>query len=1139
MRTRLHCLRLYLGFLAVPFLLPAPVGAPDGKTAVFRPDWTPSRSSARLNADFGKIPLQFIPNRGQKDGPVAYSLQGRDKTIYFSAEGLTYVLMGRTGEGGKRKPDSLGGSGTDNGRRWVVKLDFVDSNRNAGPAGLETSGTLFSYFKGKPAEWKTGLPAYSKIAYRDLWPGIDLVYSGTFSRMKYEFIVHPGADPSRIRLSYRGAEEVGQTADGRLTVRTPAGGFEDGIPVAYQELDGKRLGVPVKYDLKTAAGNASRSALTSREAPGRGLGEAECSYGFSLGKYDPTRTLVLDPTVLVYCGFIGGAGTDEGLGIAVDGQGNAYVAGWTQSDAATFPVSVGPDLTHSENQTDGFVAKVRSDGTGLVYCGYIHSAPCRGIAVDGAGNAYITGATSSSVESGFPAAVGPDLTFNGGVDAFVAKVDASGTALAYCGYIGGDINADDKVGDIGNGIAVDAVGNAYVVGTTDSAESSFPLIVGPDLTFNQQPGYWRYCDAFVAKVNASGTALDYCGYIGSTWADFGNGIAVDAGGNAYVTGTTYWLRNYISDFPVTVGPDLTHNGYNDAFVAKVNASGTALDYCGFIGGAGWDEGHGIAVDGLGNAYITGLGSDDPTFPVTTGPNLTGSGAFVAKVDPSGASFSYCRFIGPGNAFGIAVDGSGNAYVAGETSATEADFPVTVGPDLTHNSYSGSDAFVAKINVAGTALDYCGFIGGSGTDAASGIALDASGNAYVVGTTTSIEFRPEYDYLFSYFPVKVGPDLSFNSPINIEDAFVAKIPPNPVAIRPALTAVIPDSCTVGEQSFTFAVEGSDFDDGARVKWHGDPRPTTFISSTRLEAAIDTVHLATAESVEITVQNNDGEATNPLTFSINNPLPSLTSISPTAVTGGGPDFRLTLSGSNFFGSPVVRWNGVDMAMSGTAGYTEMWAEVPTSQLATGGEIQITVYNPPPGGGTSNALVLPVSTFNLSPSPGSATVNAGQSATYTIQLTPQFGSFDAPVAFINNTLPTGCTAVYLPANVTPGSGPVTTTLTISTKARSGSTTGSALGAAGSVPPALGPGLLLAALCFLLWLGSRQSGHGRLFRRWVMAAALICLFITLGSCGGGAGGGNNPPPATGTPAGTYQITLAGRSGSMTVPTTVTLIVN
>lgn len=287
--------------------------------------------------------------------------------------------------------------------------------------------------------------------------------------------------------------------------------------------------------------------------------------------------------------------------------------------------------------------------------------------------------------------MGPDLSYNGGdYDAFVTKINAQGTSLDYCGYIGGagssDLSAD---------IEVDSLGNAYVTGQTDSNESSFPVSVGPDLTHNGSD------DAFVVKVDAQGTALCYCGYIGGSDQDEGNGIAVDTQGNTYVTGRT---SSDESSFPVTVGPDLTHNGSDDAFLAKVDAQGANLVYCGYVGGIDTETGNGIALDSQGNAYVTGwASSDESSFPVAVGPDLTHNGGqedvFVTRVNDTGNGLDYCGYIGgDGSGEGsmrISVDGSGNAFVVGWTNSDESVFPVTTGPDLTFNG-GIYDCFLATI-----------------------------------------------------------------------------------------------------------------------------------------------------------------------------------------------------------------------------------------------------------------------------------------------------------------------------------------------------------------------------------------------------------------------------------------------------------
>ncbi|MBN2193422.1 MAG: SBBP repeat-containing protein [Polyangiaceae bacterium] len=718
-------MRIRVGAVAALLVLGLLADAQPGR--LLPGDRAPSPRVATCAANaLSRLPLYFVENRGVYPEEVKYHIPGADKTLFLANDGVTVQLRGHE-------------------RSWAVKLDFVDANPKARPEGLDRQEATFSYFKGPEKDWKTGLPSFSKVVYREVWPGIDLVYNAAVNALKYEFIVAPGTEPSRIRLRYRGADRISLTSRGGLRVETPEGGFEDAPPVAYQDIDGKRVGVEMRY------------ALAQTGAP------RIHEFGFDIGDYDRTRPLVLDPAVVVYCGYIGGVEGDAAASIAVDREGNAYLTGRTDSWEQTFPVAVGPDLTYNGRSLpvayDAFVAKVNARGTELVYCGYIGGSgqECgEGIAVDGGGNAYVSGWTNSS-EQTFPVLVGPDLTANGNDDAFVAKVNATGTALIYCGYLGGDRN------DQGCGIAVDAMGNAYLTGTTTSREQTFPLTVGPDLTYN------GHVEAFVGKVDPAGTALVYCGYIGGGGPDNGWGVAVDGAGCAYVTGDTYG-----QGFPEVVGPDLTHNGLWDVFVAKVDASGTGFLYSGYIGGARYDRAGGpcsITVDSSGSAYVTGwTESSEGTFPVRVGPYLIFKGgqldAFVAKVSAAGSALVYCGYLAGGSddvGHGIAVNAIGEAHVTGSTGSWENDFPVMVGPDLTFNGWGGTlDAFVAKVNAAGTGLIYCGYIGGDHGEGGYGIAVDSAGNAYVAGGTDSTQ---------QTFPVIVGPDLTFNGG---GDGFVAKV-----------------------------------------------------------------------------------------------------------------------------------------------------------------------------------------------------------------------------------------------------------------------------------------------------------------------------------------------------------------------------
>lgn len=671
-------------------------------------------------------PLSFIENRGQTDGEVAYYVRGMDKTLYFTPRSVTVALKK---ENPKGAPE-----------RWIVKLEFLGADTPAPPEGRSRRDRVVHYFKGPPEDWKRDVPLYGEIVYHDLWPGIDLVYAALGDRIKYHFVVKPGADPRNIRIRCRGASGIALTEEGGLEVSTPLGALTDDKPLAYQWTEERRREVPMDFILNKKMG----------------------TFGFQVGEFDSGLTLFMDPAIMVYCGYIGGSGYDEARDIAVDGQGNAYITGWTDSLSSTFPVAAGPDLTYNGGKFDAFVAKVDAAGEKLLYCGYIGGAEEDlgvGIAVDGSGCAYMAGCTFSD-EKSFPVTAGPDLTYNGAHsgaysgDAFVAKITADGTALVYCGYIGGAKQ------DGGFDIAVDDAGCAYVTGEVYSDEQSFPIVKGPDLTFNGAES-----DAFVAKVGAKGMALDYCGYIGGAEDEEGIGIFVDEGGRAYLCG---WTFSDPSTFPVALGPCLSYQGKQDCFVARVNGIGTQLEYCGYIGGAEEDMAFGIAADGAGGAYVTGYTwSDASSFPVITGPGLTyhpgGRDAFAAKVSPEGKALEYCGYIGgedSDSGSGIAVDAWGYAYVTGVTASPEQSFPVKVGPDLTFNG--GYDAFVARVSKNGTILRYCGYLGGDQNECGWDIALDGYGIPHVAGNTNSGE---------ASFPALGGPDLTYNGG---GDVFVAKV-----------------------------------------------------------------------------------------------------------------------------------------------------------------------------------------------------------------------------------------------------------------------------------------------------------------------------------------------------------------------------
>jgi len=645
---------------------------------------------ARLDR-LGETELAFVENRGQQDPRVAYYLPGPDTAVYFTSRALTLAFVGRVAAG---KDVS----------RWAVKVDFVGA-KAVTPVAEEPLPAVVSYFRGASEQSVTGLRTYRRVVYRDLWPGIDLAYSGNGRRLKYEFVVAPGADPSRIRLAYRGADDVRVDASGRLETHTPIADFHDDAPETYQ-IDGEsRVGVRSGFRVERAA-------------------DGTFTAGFDVGHYDPRRALVIDPAMVVYAGFIGGGAMDAANGVAVDAGGAAYVVGTTFSSQATFPVTVGPDVTFN-NVSDAFVAKIGPDGIGYVYAGYVggpNGELGKAIAIDAEGSAYIAGETNAPTAN-FPAKIGPDLTANGGTDCFVAKIDPFGTGLDYAGFFGGLSN------DTCNGIAVDSSGAAYITGETASAPPSLPGLVGPSLTYGGNG------DAFVAKIKPNGSGLVYAGFIGGALHDRAYGIAVGADGSAYVTGEA---ASDETSFPVVVGPSLVHGpGSFVPFVAKVDPSGLSFIYLGYSPG-----GHGIAVDAAGAAYVAGGGG-------------------TAKVDPSGASLVWSwSFSGSfsGTVTDVDVDPTGAVYLTGWTTGG---IPATADFDATYNG--GVDGFVTKLDPTGTSVVYAGYIGGAASDQATGIAVDPAGCAYVVGNSSTNN---------GSFPVLVGPQIAYAG--GSQDGFVTRI-----------------------------------------------------------------------------------------------------------------------------------------------------------------------------------------------------------------------------------------------------------------------------------------------------------------------------------------------------------------------------
>jgi hypothetical protein len=708
----------------------------------------PAPASPGVLGAYGRLPLAFVPNAGQTDARVRFAAHAAGAQFYFTRSEAVFAFT----KGSPR-----------DGKGVALRLVFLGANPDATIDGQGRQAGKVNYFIGNdPKRWRTNLPTYGRVVYRDLWPGIDMVFRGDGTRLKYEFVVRPGANVDDIRLAYRGAERLSVNAAGQLLIETPLGTLRDARPVTYQEIEGKRVPVESRFLLRPTGPDAA-------------------AYGFAVGGYDARQPLVIDPGLL-YSTFLGGGSTDIGNPIAVDAAGNAYVTGETNSGAPNpFPTTAGAFDTSYNGNIDAFVTKLNPTGSALVYSTYLGGAASSdrgfGITVDGAGNAYVTGETNSM---DFPTTLlAFDTSYDGNGDAFVTKLNVAGSALLYSTYFGGTST------DRGSSIGVDAAANAHVTGATNSTG----LATGGAFDTSYAGGF----DVFVTKLDATGSARVYSTYLGGTSDDRGFGIAADTAGNAYVTGET----NSSSGFGMTGSFDPMPNGSFDAFVTKLNPTGSARVYSTYLGGSSDDRGFGIALDAALNAYVTGETSSSSDVAMSGGFDTSHNGGFdvfVTKLSSTGASRVYSTYLGGSAAdrgFGIAVDGSGNAYLTGETDSTG--FPTTTGAFDTGKN--GIDAFVSKVSASGSSLLYSTFLGGTNADRAFGIAVDTMNNAYVTGRTDS-----------SNFPITAGAfDTTFN---NNGDAFVTKLD-MVAAGAPTLSIndVSQNEGNAGATAFTFTVTRS--------------------------------------------------------------------------------------------------------------------------------------------------------------------------------------------------------------------------------------------------------------------------------------------------------------------------------------------
>ena len=635
-----------------------------------------SRSAAMVVAEYGKIPLSFEANQGQTDPAVRFLSRGSGYSLFLTDDAAVLALTKPATHFPKQThlPNQQRPTSND-----VIRMKFLGASAKAEAKGTEPQPGSVNYLIGNdPNKWHTNLPTYGRVKYTGVYPGIDLVYYGNQSQLEYDLLVAPGADPHDVRLGFTGATKVALASSGDLTITAANGEISFHKPLVYQVKDGRSQSID------------SRFTLLSKNA-----------VGFSLGAYDHSRALVIDP-VLAYSTYFDQA-TPQFIG--VDAAGYAYIAGLVAS-GANFPLSQTP--VQPVNPADGFsattfITKFNAAGSALVYSTFLGGGAGdtpSGIAVDKAGNVYVTGLTCSSNFPRTANALPADLdilctTFDngspGGLASYITKLNTGGSSFGYSNVL----NSIQS-----NAIAVDNHGSAYVTGYLDS--SNLPVtdgVVQP--TYNGQD---ETPTAFVLKLDPTGSTVDYATYLGGSgyidnysnppnppivenvYGDMAFGIAVDSSGDAYVAGETF-----SADFPVTAhayqtalagNPYTGPAGAGNAFVSKLDPNGASLIYSTYLGGNqndGFDGARAIAIDKLASAYVTGV-TGSSNFPTTSGAfettNTQGEPNFVTKLSPDGSSLAYSTYFNYGSFAAITVDAQGDAFLAGQ--AVTGGFPLTAG-----------------------------------------------------------------------------------------------------------------------------------------------------------------------------------------------------------------------------------------------------------------------------------------------------------------------------------------------------------------------------------------------------------------------------------------------------------------------------